>query len=224
MSAGADDDPDDIALAGEYVLRLLSPEQQAAFEQRMRAEPELRRLVAAWEADFAVLAEDVAPVTPPSRVKRRLTAALFAPPRRSFWRLLGGAVAGLTVAAVIALSLSFFDYAPTGEPIYRAEISAPDSSLIVTAQMDDAGRLSISRVAGAPTEGRSHELWLIAEGAEAPVSLGLIDDPMTEFSVPSEMRALIAGSTLAISDEPRGGSPTGLPTGDVLAIGQISEV
>lgn len=224
MSAGADDNHDDIALAGEYVLRLLLPEQQAAFEQRMQAEPELRGLVAAWEADFAVLGENIAPVTPPSRVKSRIAAVLFPAPRRSFWRLLGGAVAGLTVAAVIAMSLSLFDGGPIWDPIYRAEISAPDASLIVTAQMDEAGRLSVSRVAGAPSAGRSHELWLIAEGAEAPVSLGLIDDPVTEFSVPAEMRTLIAGSSLAISDEPQGGSPTGLPTGDVLAIGQISEV
>ena len=33
--------------------------------------------------------------------------------------------------------------------------------------------------------------------------------------------ASLAGGVLAISDEPDGGSPTGLPTGAVLATGQV---
>ena len=40
------------------------------------------------------------------------------------------------------------------------------------------------------------------------------------------MRVLIgiAGLTLAISDEPPGGSPTGQPTGAVLAVGTVTEL
>ena len=38
----------------------------------------------------------------------------------------------------------------------------------------------------------------------------------------SALRAALEGAVLAISDEPTGGSPTGAPTGDVLALGEIT--
>jgi len=41
--------------------------------------------------------------------------------------------------------------------------------------------------------------------------------------VPDDLRRRVAGAVLAISDEPEGGSPTGAPTGDVLAVGPVQE-
>ena len=63
------------------------------------------------------------------------------------------------------------------------------------------------------------ELWLIpADGV--PRSIGVI--PVAERTAmvlsPQILAALAAGTTLAISDEPAGGSPTGQPTGAVLAL------
>ncbi|MFT5948474.1 MAG: anti-sigma-K factor RskA, partial [Paracoccaceae bacterium] len=86
-----------------------------------------------------------------------------------------------------------------------------------------SAELSITRIAGAAVPGRVLELWLIAEGAAAPVSLGVMPDitPAT-LSVRKELRTLMIGGTLAISDEPLGGSLTGAPTGAVLATGKIS--
>jgi anti-sigma-K factor RskA len=62
-------------------------------------------------------------------------------------------------------------------------------------------------------------LWLIAEGG-APVSLGLLEPQgPSRITVPDDLRPVLAGATLAVSDEPPGGSPTGQPTGAVLAAG-----
>jgi len=70
------------------------------------------------------------------------------------------------------------------------------------------------------TAKRSLELWMLDSGGK-PHSLGLLpltkggavkDMPLPEISA-SELGAAL---TLAVSDEPRGGSPTGLPTGKVL--------
>lgn len=71
----------------------------------------------------------------------------------------------------------------------------------------------------ADTRQRSLELWLL-DSKGAPHSLGLLpvsgsasqDMPMP----PMPAEELGAALTLAVSVEPRGGSPTGLPTGKVL--------
>jgi len=71
---------------------------------------------------------------------------------------------------------------------------------------------------------RSAELWVIA-GDGVPHSLGLLPAGGGRMPVSSANRArLAAGATLAVSLEPIGGSPTGLPTGPVVATGALSKV
>ena len=68
---------------------------------------------------------------------------------------------------------------------------------------------------------RSLELWLI-EGAQAPRSLGTMDDGLNNLILPAVARSGdLAGSTLAVSIEPRGGSRTGAPTGPVIYTGKL---
>jgi anti-sigma-K factor RskA len=69
------------------------------------------------------------------------------------------------------------------------------------------------------------ELWLI-EGDAAPVSLGVLPEaPQARVPLDRALAARIAaGALLAISDEPEGGSPTGAPTGAVLAAGPVQEI
>jgi anti-sigma-K factor RskA len=72
---------------------------------------------------------------------------------------------------------------------------------------------------------RVRELWLIPEAAK-PISLGLVGAVGTQRRIlPATLAArFAAGATIAISDEPNGGSPTGQPTGSVLAAGSLSAV
>ena len=67
------------------------------------------------------------------------------------------------------------------------------------------------------------ELWLIPEG-EKPHSLGLIDpDKPVTISVPENLLPKVNQSAvLAVSLEPPGGSPTGQPTGPVIANGKLA--
>ena len=76
--------------------------------------------------------------------------------------------------------------------------------------------------APADTEGRVTELWLIPAG-EAPRSLGLLPaGKSSEIVIADDLRrALVEGSTLAVSLEPAGGSPIGAPTGPIIAKGGI---
>ncbi|MBR2657438.1 MAG: anti-sigma factor [Loktanella sp.] len=222
----ADDHNDDIALAGEYALHLMDADARRAFEARLDAEPALRALVVEWNEQLAPLADNFTPQTPPPAVKARINAVLFpATPSRtwSLWRVL----AGSGLAAVLAVGVLVMlpqDPAPTPfTPSLTAEIAAEDASLIVLASFaPETGVLRIDRQAGAANDGRVLELWLIAEGADAPVSLGVLpEETQTDIALPETLAQAISGGTLAISDEPLGGSPTGVPTGDVLALGAV---
>jgi len=84
--------------------------------------------------------------------------------------------------------------------------------------------LTVRRVAP-PEPGRSHELWLVSDRFPAPRSLGVVG--AGEFTQPAALAnydpATINTATYAISLEPEGGSPTGVPTGPVLFTGRLVE-
>lgn len=222
--------PDDSGKAAEYVLGLLPDAEAREMRARLASEPALRAEILAWERRFATMAEqEVAPVTPPASVEARLVAHLFRDDARSRWQWSGlwRGAAALAMAGLVAVAVLVFNGGPgsRGEPEFTAIIAAEDGSLQLAAALDlDSGQLRVSRQSGSVAEGRAQQLWLIA-GDAAPVSLGLLSaETETQVAVPAPLRALFAGGILAVSDEPPGGSPTGAPTGDVLAIGVIEEI
>ncbi|MDX1785691.1 anti-sigma factor [Roseovarius sp. ZX-A-9] len=224
-------DEDDRILAGEYALGLLTPEEATRFEARLVQEPELRALYAAWAEDFVGMTDGIAEVTPPPNLLSRIEARIFgAAAKPSLMQRLGlgwvsGSLAAAAVAVVIGLNAGLFDTGPSApaDPAYVAQIAAEDGSLIVQAAYDaDNGELYLRRDVGGAASGRALELWLIA-GDNAPVSLGVLPETQAgSLTIPEGLRAQLAGGVLAISDEPPGGSPTGVATGAVLAIGPVS--
>lgn len=223
------DTNDEIALAAEYTLGLLTPGEAVAFEDVLAVDPGMRETYAAWASNFASFTDDIAPVEPPVTLKARIMADLFGAPEKKtsfFARLgiMGPVFAGLAAAAVVLVVLSQTNFLREAGPTYVAEIAAEDSSLIVLASFDPAdGALRMTREAGTPLAGRSQELWLIV-GENAPVSLGVWPEGQAEatLQIPAELGAQMAGGVLAITDEPLGGSPTGGPTGDLLGAGPVT--
>jgi anti-sigma-K factor RskA len=73
---------------------------------------------------------------------------------------------------------------------------------------------------------RAIELWLIPAGDTRPRSLGLIQagQPIRLDIPPDLARRLTPDAALAVSLEPPGGSPTGLPTGPVVALGKLTSL
>jgi anti-sigma-K factor RskA len=69
---------------------------------------------------------------------------------------------------------------------------------------------------------RSYELWLIPPG-DRPHSLGLIEPgrPVRLTVPPALVARATTDAVLAVSVEPPGGSPTGQPTGPVIASGKL---
>lgn len=219
---------DDDALAAEHALRLLEPDAERAARARALSDPAFAVRVRDWIARLAPMADGVYPVTPSTAVRRRLMTRLFGAPERGGWlaglRLWQGATA-LALAAVAVLG---WQVATTGRvaTLYAAELASADASLRILAVYDaTAGIVRLTRTDGAAAEGRDLEIWGIAEGG-APVSIGILpDDSRTAlYPVPAALAGVPAGLTLAISDEPDGGSPTGQPTGAVLAAGAVSEL
>ncbi len=226
-----DDSDGDALRAAEYALRLMDPADVPAFEARLATDPVLRERVADWETGLAPLADEVAPVAPPAGVRARVLSAVApdhpaparaARPRRAGWLgWFGGlALAGSLAIGVLAV-LPEVRIAPDA-PGFAARIAAEDGSLVIRASVSGAV-LRVERVAGAAPAGRVLELWLIAEGAAAPVSLGVLPSQSAAVLTLQDVSGF-AGGTLAVSDEPLGGSPTGAPTGAVLAVGAITSL
>lgn len=225
------DIPDDGALSAEYVLRLMDAEAEQAFERRLANEPALRAEVHAWEAQFATLA-DVIPDAAPSDATRADVLAKIAGPavtQDSWWKRSFGWVAIPSAAAVAVAAFVLLTpmlRGPAFDPILHATLLTADGSLQVEAGYSPAGmQFKILRPVGDPQPGRALQAWVIGPNGEGPVSLGVLPDAReTTFAIPQDIVDLLDGGTFAVSDEPVGGSPTGAPTGEILATDEFFDV
>lgn len=229
FAGGPDSGGEATALAAEYVLGLMDPVSRAEFEDALARSAELRAEVAFWEAELAGMAlAELAPVTPPAKLKARLMDGLFPPePRQRLWSSVwlwrGATLAALVLAAGLGWQLQ---QARGPVPLLVGEIAAENESALRLMAVYDAadGTLRLTRTDGVAAPGRALELWAIA-GEAPPVSLGLLGaDAQGRVVLPEALRGNAGAITFAISDEPPGGSPTGAPTGAVLALGRLDGV
>ena len=209
-------------LAGDYVLGLMPARAKARFERLMAADAALTRLVAEWSERLAPIDEAAKPVTPPARVWRAIEAKTAARPAPranlleslAFWRGLAGAAAVVAAALVLYIAVG---RAPETVVAVLADSSGTPAFIATRTTRDE---VSVAPVRPQSLEAqKSFELWAIAGGPPKP--LGLVSaKPGQSLVVPAS--ALAAGGTvLAVSLEPEGGSPTGLPTGPVLFQGRV---
>ncbi len=222
----------DEVLAGEYVLGVLSFKDRQVVEERMRRDRQFAAIVSRWEANLSTFNDDYDVVDPNPETFKQIEARLFGISEKPatangndlwnsvvFWRSL---TAASVVVAAASLVLAFAAVYPSKStaPLV-AELTAPGSQMDLLASYEaDNGRLRIIPVAAGKPEQKSLELWLVpAEGA--PKSLGIFAPGQDgELVIPADMRAnIVAGTTLAVSLEPFGGSPSGAPTGPVVASG-----
>ncbi|UXN74014.1 anti-sigma factor [Devosia sp. A8/3-2] len=72
---------------------------------------------------------------------------------------------------------------------------------------------------------KDFELWAI-QGGNNPVSMGVIpaNQRSTVSITPEVMAGWGEGSVLAITLEPKGGSPSGAPTGPIVAKGAVQQI
>ncbi len=120
---------------------------------------------------------------------------------------------------------------PRPEPVLAAPdmvaaITADDGTATYMASIDSQrGKIMMVPMAVDIPAGQVPELWVIPPGG-APQSLGVLDPTRAHsVDIPEAMRGVFAADALvAISLEPPGGSPTGQPTGPVIAKGAIAVI
>jgi anti-sigma-K factor RskA len=212
------------AAAAEYVLGLLPKDELRAFEAQLNQDPALQQDVEAWEAYFAAFTDDIEEVAPPPQILRRTEARLFGKPRAPFWQQVLPYLLGAVAAAAIAWMAMFGGLLNSSdEPDLWADLETPSRGLVMLAHYaPESQTFMVRRDAGDYPDDRSFEIWLIADPESQPVSIGLVDrEQLTEIWVSDEIAAQLPGATVAISEEPLGGSPTGVATGPVLSLGQL---
>lgn len=216
----------------EYALGVLTSEERAQVEAMAAQDPEVQAAIDAWQSHFDGWLDQLPSASPPAQVWQAINTHLFAaipdePGKQPglwrnarFWRWASAAMAACLLASVIALVQPTHPAAPA----MLARLEQNDGNTLFAATVQADGR-SVLFVPTRPAawQGRSAQAWVIA-GDGKPRSLGLLPpDAAAALAVPAELaNALGEGTILAVSLEPLNGSPTGLPTGPVIAQGKIS--
>jgi anti-sigma-K factor RskA len=219
--------------AGEYVLGVLDAKERREIAQRLEKEPDLAREVAFWEEKLGGIADNVKPVAPPAQTWSRIEAALAAPaaPVRArtglwqslvFWRSF--AIGSVAVAAACIVALAYLGTRPSRDssPL-MATLGQPGGQPGFVAAVGSGGALVIVPASMLARDQKSFELWLIPAG-DKPHSLGLIAPTQAvRITVPPELVPRInTEAALAVSLEELGGSKTGAPSADIIAVGKLT--
>lgn len=207
-------------LAAEYVLGTLRGGARRRFEGWMYSDAALRMLVKEWEQRLLPMHEFVRAQTPSPQLWRNIEMRLHLKPERSrwhFWRGFGLGMASAAVAAALVVGIGLRQaQAPSYDLVATLTDQEAQPALLVKA---DTGQrlMQVRVVGGAPVPSdKSLQLWAIPK-AGPPRSLAVLG---ADGRATLPLAAGAAGSdvvVLAISLEPRGGSPNpNGPTGPVL--------
>jgi anti-sigma-K factor RskA len=218
---------DDDILAAEYALGLLPPEEAAAAEARMRTDAPLSLRVAWWRDQLSPLAVE-AEAEPGSHVWRGIETRLGvndnAPDAARPWKWATGGM-GAIAAVLLAVVALRPDPAPLPVPTAPlvASLSGERGMAVTVAYEAGSGRMLVTPVKLDAGKGDA-ELWVIPVGATVPVSMGVLKaEGATMRMLPADKRPLLGnGATFAISQEAKGGSPTGKAQGPIVALGKIT--
>jgi anti-sigma-K factor RskA len=230
-------------VAAEYALGVLTGDELRDARTLEQTDANFRGEVARWAARLAPMMDEVDEVPPPalvwSAIERETGPTAvndnLVGLNRQVARWRGIAAAMTAIAASLSIALLWtLPGTPTNPR--SVELAAPATPLVailddqgqdtkVVASWDPSAQQLILAIPGdlGTDDRHSHELWVIPKGGK-PSSLGTM--PRTKQMhmrlAQTLARLLESGATIAISVEPRGGSPTGAPTGPVVASGALT--
>lgn len=231
------------ALAGEYVLGLVDGADRTALEQRIEREPALAASVESWRAHLAAIDATARPV-PPSpglwpRIEAEIAAILPAAERgrakavkagstlADWWNSLfiwrGAAFAGALAAVVLGIGLIGALDRAQRQPVMVAVLLTEASVAAAVVHTFADGRVEMLPLQAIDVpQGKALEIWTLWDRAVGPRSVGLIDRART---TPLRLDQLPLGQNqlFEITLEPATGSPTGRPTGPIIAKGTTSQ-
>lgn len=218
-------DPPEDMMAAELALGVLEGEERAAALRRVLADPAFAKDVEAWRDHFAVLFVQWPEEPAPPGLLGRIEQSIEPRSNAGYWpaatALFGLVAASLLLVVVLRPPVAPPSPAPTAPVLVATLDSAERGSALSAIYYPASGELRIP-AAAAPATGRSAELWMIgADGV--PHSMGLLHatDGTVIRVAPADRAKLTPGLKLAVSSEPLGGSPSGLPTGPIVASGAL---
>lgn len=229
---------DDIdALAAEYVLGTLTHAERQAAETRRRSDRAFDAAVSRWEGRLAPLADVVAPVAPPAdlfdKIRNRIANSnilAFSPRETALARKAGrwrAATLGMSaMAACLAAVVGWQAYDRGRMPTQYVAVLQADKALpAFLLTVDTKSNMFVVSAMQKPVEPeKSYQLWLVHDGMPEPKSLGVFDDSEMDvrpMAKDAKMHDMMMDGTYAVSVEPKGGSPTGIPTGPVVFSGKL---
>ncbi|WID95740.1 anti-sigma factor [Bosea vestrisii] len=248
MSPGADAaSPEYNALAGEYVLGLLEGQERDAAEHRLEQDTAFATAVERWRRHFAALDATATPITPPADLWSRIEAGIAgliqpatsasaaeqrqatAGPGRlaAWWNSLfvwrGAAFAGLLATVLLAIGLIGALDRAGRQPLMVAVLLTDSNAAAAVVHTFADGRVEMLPLQSIDVPaGKALEIWTLWDRAVGPRSVGLIDrarsTPLRLDNLP-----LGNGQLFEITLEPATGSPTGRPTGPIIAKGTTSQ-
>lgn len=228
------------AIAGEYVLGTLSPEDHAAVAAALAHDAALRAEVYAWQDRLLPLTRHSPAAEPAAHLWPRIEAALPPPTptparrmpaaRAPWWQRLGlwqgvsvGALALSAVLMAVVLRLAPLAQTPADAARYVAVLQSPDNrstGWVVEVREGGLLRLVPTADAGSVPPGRVWQFWTKLEGAAGPTSLGLVPAGQAVEIPVSRLPGVGAQQLFEITLEPEGGSTIGRPTGPILFVGR----
>ena len=225
------------ALAGEYVLGLLEGPEKQAFEQRMQADPDVSAAVQRWRLRLAPIDATARQFDPPPDMWRRIEGSLdgasatarIADPSptsnrflqwwESLWLWRGAALAGVAAAIVLAVALGAAVERARRQPAMVAVLLTDTNVAAAIVNTFADGRVDLLPLQDiAVPDGRALQIWTLWDRAAGPRSVGLVDRARA-VALRLDDLPLGANQLFEITLEPASGSPTGRPTGPIIAKG-----
>ncbi|MBV2128013.1 anti-sigma factor [Arsukibacterium indicum] len=211
------------ALAVNFVLGGMRGKARMRFQRLIATNSQVRSTVWRWEQHLNPLAASLPATSPRAEVwqniQRRLGWLAQEPvvsrSSRPLWF-------SLAAAACVMLAVIFLQ--PISTAPVKTEVAiiqtAEAKALWLVSRQEQQLVLKATAAVTAATE-NDYQLWMLPADGQPPVSLGILPQ-QGETTVQWPSAALgIDIAALAVSFEPRGGSPTGLPTGPVLFTAEI---
>lgn len=211
-------------LASEYVLGTMQGGARRRFERLMMNSYKARQAVWGWEQQINPIAQSVKAVKPPKRVWQKIqqrtnpkgqTTGWFSLKWWQGWSVLSTAFA--LVMVVLITQQSAPELRQDQMALFNNDAAQP---LWLVTGSRKSGQLSIKPInaEAVAVDNQAFELWMLPTSGQ-PKSLGLmpVSNKETKMVLSPQLLSVLQNSKgLAISIEPKGGSPTGLPTGPVV--------